>query len=119
MKSTTIKLIGYNILHSFNEEYSINRFYDIITPGLEEAIYLLHVQSINHDGMPYDEWITLDLTLSNKFTAITELHTYILNSVNKSNKMNSDLISSITFEDGKSNFDEKVKDVCIAYYQYI
>ena len=33
--------------------------------------------------------------------------------------MNSDLINSIKFEDGKHDFDEKVKDIYIAYYKYI
>jgi hypothetical protein len=33
--------------------------------------------------------------------------------------MNSDLASSIVFEDGKDNFDEKINDICIAYYKYI
>ena len=116
MRPTTLKLIGYNTLLSFNEEFSVNRFYDIVTPGLEERKYTLHVQSINHDGLPYDEWITFDLTSSNHFSATVELHTYLLKSVSKSNKINSDLVSCIIFEDGKGDFNEKVKDICIAYY---
>ena len=104
MESTTIKLMGYKILPSFNEEFTINRFYDVISSDLEEIKYLLHVQSINHDGLPYDEWIAFDLALSNNFTATTELYSYLLDSINKSNKINSDLISSIIFEDGKGDF---------------
>ena len=33
--------------------------------------------------------------------------------------MNSNLASSIIFEDGKNNFDEKVKDISITYYKYL
>ena len=115
----TLKLIGHVTLLSFNEEFSVNRFYDIITYGLIEAKYILHVESINHDGIPYDEWIIFDLTLSDTFTAVTQLHSYLLKNISKCNKMNSDLASSIVFEDGKDSFNEKVKDICIAYYKYI
>lgn len=121
MSPTTLKLLGYDTLLSFvdTEKFTINRFYDIITTGLINNKYVLHVESINHDGIPYNEWIVFDLTSSNTFAAATELHSYILNSINISNKMNSDLLSSITFEDGKGDFDEKVKDISIAYYRYL
>jgi hypothetical protein len=33
--------------------------------------------------------------------------------------MNNDLANSIIFEDGKSDFDEKVKDISITYYRYL
>lgn len=119
MESTNIKLIGYNILPSFNQEFSVNRFYDIISSDLEEIKYLLHVQSINHDGLPYDEWINFDLKLSNKFIETTKLHSFILKKIYECNKMNSNLISTIIFEDGKGDFNEKITDICIAYYKYV
>lgn len=33
--------------------------------------------------------------------------------------MNSGLANSIVFEDGKGDFDEKVKDISITYYKYL
>ena len=54
----TLKLIGYDTLPSFGntqEEFSIDRFYDTIMTGLINIEYILHVESIHHDGIPYDE----------------------------------------------------------------
>jgi len=116
----TLKLIGHVTLLSFNEEFSVNRFYDIIESYLTlDTKYVLHVASINHDGIPFSEWITFDVTSSNTFDAVIELRYYIFNIIDKCNNMNSDLASSITFEDGKGGFDEKVKDICITYYKYL
>jgi hypothetical protein len=54
----TLKLIGYDTLPYFGntqDEFSINRFYDIIMSGLVDTEYILHVESLHHDGIPYDE----------------------------------------------------------------
>lgn len=118
----TLKLIGYDNLPSFGntqEEFSIDRFYDLIMTGLINIEYILHVESLHHDGIPYDEWISFDLRSSDTFTVVAELHSYLLNSIDKCNKMNSNLASSIIFEDGKGDFDSKIKEICIAYYKYI
>lgn len=54
--NTTLKLIGYDTLPSFNEEFSVNQFYDIVVSHLSSDIkYVLHVASINHDGIPFSE----------------------------------------------------------------
>ena len=118
---TTLKLIGYDTLSSFNEEFSVNHFYDIITSHLTslDIKYVLHVASINHDGIPFSEWITFDVSSSNTFDAVLELRYYILNTIDKCNKMNNDLADSIIFEDSEDNFDEKVKDISITYYKYL
>ena len=56
MTPTTLKLIGYDILPFFNKEFSVNHFYDIITSYITLDIkYVLHITSINHDGIPFSE----------------------------------------------------------------
>jgi hypothetical protein len=57
MAPSTLKLIGYDTLSSFNEEFSVNHFYDIIDSHLTslDIKYVLHVSSINHDGIPFSE----------------------------------------------------------------
>ena len=57
MVPSTLKLIGYDTLPSFNEEFSVNHFYDIIDSHLTslDIKYVLHVSSINHDGIPFSE----------------------------------------------------------------
>lgn len=120
MNPKTLKLIGCDTLLCFNEEFSINHFYDIVVSHFALDIkYVLHVASVNHDGIPFSEWITFDASSGNTFDAVSELRYYILYIIDKCNKMNSSLASSIVFEDGKDNFDEKVKDICITYYRYI
>lgn len=118
---TSLKLIGHDNLFSFNEWFSANHFYDIIAPRLTslDTIYVLHITSYNHYGIPFSEWITVDLSKSSTYIAVMELHSYINNTVNKCNKMNSDLASSIIFEDGKDDLDVKVKSIYITYYIYL
>ena len=96
-------LIGYDTLPSFNEEFSVNHFYGIVASRLTSlnSEYLLHIVSYNQDGITSNEWITFDLSSSNTNTAVMELHSYILNAIDKCNKMNKDIVSSIIFEDGK------------------
>lgn len=118
----TLKLIGYDTLPYFGntqDEFSINRFYDIIMSGLVDTEYILHVESLHHDGIPYDEWIKFDLRSSDAFTAVAELHSYLLNSISICNNMNGGLAGPYTTKDGKGDFDEKIKDIFIVYYEYI
>jgi hypothetical protein len=57
MAPITLKLIGYDTLPSFNEKFSVNHLYDIVTSHLTslDIKYVLHVASINHDGIPFSE----------------------------------------------------------------
>ena len=116
-----LRWFGYNTFPSFNEEFSINKFYDIITSDITsfDSEYILHIRSFDYNGFPLNEWVVFDTSSSNTFTLINKLYFQILNSVDKCNKLNSNLASSIIFEDGKSNFDEKIKHISITYYKYI
>lgn len=118
MKSN-LKLIGYDVLPSFCEEFSVNRFYDVVTFGLKDVKYILYVESINHDGIPCKEWYIFDLTLENVFTTSTKLYSYITNIINERNKINTDLANSIICEDDKNSFNVMIKDISITYYRYI
>lgn len=96
---------------------SINYFFDIISSNLPswDKKYFIYIKSIDSTGIEYSEWIVLDLTNSNVFNAIEELHTHVLNSIDKQNMFNNNIFGSIIFEDEKNNIN--INNITIMYYE--
>jgi len=116
-----LRWIGYNTFPFFNEEFSINKFYDIVTSDITsfDCEYILHIKSFDYNGLPLNKWVVFDTSSCNTYTLVSKLYYQILNSVDKCNEYNNEIASTVIFEDGKSNFDEKIKHVSITYYRYI
>ena len=117
-----LRWIGYHNLPFFNEEFSVSYFYDIIMthiPCLNKE-YVLHVKSINYNGIPLDEWIIFDASSSSALVAVTELYSCILHSINICNKLNKNVASSVISEDGTGdNFDKEIKKISLTFYMSI
>jgi len=114
-----LRWIGYHNLPFFNEEFSVSYFYNIIIahiPCLHKE-YVLHAQSIKYNGIPLDEWIIFDASSSSALVAVTELYSCLLHNINKCNKLNKNVASSVIFEDGTDDsFDKEIKKVSLTFY---
>jgi hypothetical protein len=61
--------------------------------------------------------IVFDTRKLDTFTAVMELHSYILHNINKCNKLNKNVVYSVIFEDGtEDNFDREIKEISLIYY---
>jgi len=116
-----LKYIGENTFYSF-ENFSINYFYDIVSSNLPtlDKKYILYIESVDYTGISYSEWLVFDVTVSNLFTAVEELHFHLLNSINKHSIFSNDLISTIIFEDDKDRvIDDTIKHINITFYEVL
>ena len=116
---TNLKFIGHNLLPSFDNNFSINQFFDIVTSHFSssETEYILHVVSVGFNGIPLNEWIKFDTSLTNLFDGVTELQSYILSRINICHKINSTIAKSISDDDNKF-FENKIKYIHITYYTF-
>jgi len=118
---TNLKLLGHDTFFNFKDS-SINYFYDIVTSSLPslDVKYVLHIESKDHNGVNINEWIAFDVTSCDIFTGIMTLHSHISDSIDKYNKFNNDLASTIIFEDGKDLlYNGIIRHINITYYTYI
>ncbi len=108
--------VGYHTLPCYNKEFTFNRLYDSVIdntiPFLNKE-YLIRIQSVNFDGIPLDDLIVFDTRKLDTFTAVMELHSYILHSINICNKLNNNVTSSAIYKD---NFDKEIKEISLIYY---
>jgi len=119
---TNLKLIGNSFIPCYNENFSVNCLYDIVTPYFSstDTEYALHVVSVDFKGVPLDEWIKIDISNTFVFDTILELHDYLLNRIENCHKINNDIVKSIVFKDGEDFKYDKNKNmnIFISYYTH-
>lgn len=121
MTNLSLKLIGYTIFFNF-ESYTINYFHDIISYNIpsDNKKFYLYIQAVDYNGIYSGEWIAFDLTRTDFFTAIEDLHIHLINSINRCSKFNNDLASTIIFEDDKDRIvDYTIKHISITFYEQL